>query len=119
MRLNPGAGHAAGVHRLAEEFQAASGVSDVRYDRRWIERVAGAVDLIRGIGLVIVGILVIAASLTVGNGVRLAWFARRDEFEIMRLVGAPLFYVRAPFAVEGVVQGGVGALVALAILGLT
>ena len=117
--LEPDVQPVAGIRRLADELQAAPGVSDVRYDRRWIERVAGAVNLIRGIGLVIVGILVIAASLTVGNVVRLACFARRDELEIMRLVGAPMFYVRAPFVVEGVLQGGVGALVALGILGLS
>ncbi len=119
VRLDSGAQRVAGLRGLADELQAAPGVSDVRYDRRWIERVAGAVNLIRAIGLVIVGILVIAASLTVGNVVRLACFARRDELEIMRLVGAPMFYVRAPFVVEGVLQGGVGALVALAVLGLS
>ena len=116
VRLRPGGHYAAGVDDLAGRLGAAPGVADVRYDRRWIERVASAVSLIRGIGLGIVGIFVVAAALTVGNVVRLACFARRDELEIMRLVGAPWFYVRGPFVVEGVLQGGVGALFALAVL---
>jgi cell division transport system permease protein len=50
--------------------------------------------------------------------VRLACFARRDEIEIMQLVGAPLTYVRGPFVLEGVLQGGIGALAALLVLGI-
>jgi cell division transport system permease protein len=58
-----------------------------------------------------------AAALTVANVVRLALYARRDEIEIMHLVGAPTVYVRGPFVMEGVLQGGIGALAAIAILG--
>jgi cell division transport system permease protein len=48
--------------------------------------------------------------------VRLALYARRDELEIMQLVGAPQAYIRGPFVMEGVLQGGIGALLALAAL---
>jgi cell division transport system permease protein len=51
--------------------------------------------------------------MTVGNVVRLAAAARSDEIEIMQLVGAPFAYVRGPFVAEGVLQGGLGAVVAL------
>ena len=74
------------------------------------------VGLVRGVGLVLAGILVIAAALTVASVVRLALYARRDEIEIMELVGAPLAYIRGPFVVEGVLQGGAGAVVALGVL---
>jgi cell division transport system permease protein len=57
--------------------------------------------------------LVIASALTVANVVRLAAAARRDEIDIMELVGAPFAFVRGPFVVEGVLQGGIGALVAV------
>ena len=61
-------------------------------------------------------VLAVAAALTVAHVVRLACVARSDEIEIMRLVGAPLTYVRCPFVLEGILQGGVGASVALALL---
>jgi cell division transport system permease protein len=48
--------------------------------------------------------------------VRLALYARRDELDIMDLVGAPQAYVRGPFIMEGVLQGGIGALLALTAL---
>ena len=64
------------------------------------------IRVVRGVGLLIVTLLAIAAALTVANVVRLAAHARRDEIEIMQLVGAPLAYVRGPFVAEGVLQGG-------------
>ena len=47
---------------------------------------------------------------------RLAAYARRDEIEIMQLVGAPFTYIRGPLVLEGVIQGGAGALVAIVLL---
>ena len=117
VRLVPETTSAAGVESLAGLLETADGVADVRYDQRWIERLGSAVTLFRGAGLAVVGILIVAAALTIANVVRLAVFARRDEVEIMRLVGAPLFYVRGPFVFEGILQGGIGALIAIAVLG--
>jgi cell division transport system permease protein len=52
----------------------------------------------------------------VANVVRLATIARNQEIEIMQLVGAPAMYVRGPFVAEGVLQGGLGALLAVILL---
>jgi cell division transport system permease protein len=78
--------------------------------------VLSAITIIRGIGWVLGAVLTIAAALTVANVVRLALYARRDELDIMQLVGAPQAYIRGPFVMEGVLQGGLGALLALAAL---
>ena len=94
------------------------GVTDVRYDRRWLTRLNGVITFVRSIGLVIVALLALASALTVANVVRLAAHARRDEIEIMQLVGAPLAYVRGPLVLEGVMQGGAGAIVAIVSLGV-
>jgi cell division transport system permease protein len=119
VRLRPEA-QAAGeaVDGLAATLTNAPGVAEVRYDRRWLNRLNAAVRLVGMIGALIVTMLAIAAALTVANVVRLAAHARRDEIEIMELVGAPLAYVRGPFIVEGVLQGGIGALLALLSLGI-
>ncbi len=92
------------------------GVSDVRYDRRWIERLMSVVTAIRTAGLAIAAILALAACLTIAGVVRLALHARRAEIEIMQLVGAPLAYIRGPFVLEGTLLGLLGALVAVAAL---
>ena len=118
VRLRPGPGAGAGVDGLATRLRQMAGVADVRYDRQWLTRVLSAINVIRGIGLVLGSVLAIAAALTVANVVRLALYARREELDIMNLVGAPQAYVRGPFVMEGVLQGGIGALVALAALGV-
>lgn len=104
------------VDSLAATLAGSPGVADVRYDRRWLNRLNAAIRFARGIGAVIIAMLAIAAALTVANVVRLAAYARRQEIEIMQLVGAPLPYIRGPFVAEGVLQGGAGALLALVLL---
>ena len=106
------------IAELAAKLEHTPGVSDVRYDRQWLDRVLAAVTLVRRIGWLLGAFLTIAAALTVANVVRLALWARRDEIEIMHLVGAPQTFIRGPFVMEGVLQGGIGALLALAALAL-
>jgi cell division transport system permease protein len=119
VRLQPGARDTEeSVNTLAAALAKQPGVSDVRYDRRWLGRLNGIIRFVRTIGIVIIAMLAIAAALTVANVVRLAAHARRDEIEIMQLVGAPFTYVRGPLVLEGVMQGGAGAVVAIAALGV-
>ncbi|MEO5738996.1 MAG: ABC transporter permease [Vicinamibacterales bacterium] len=118
VRLRPGA-HPPEVASLAEKAAGLAGVADVRYDRQWIQRLMYAVDVVRAGGFVLAALLVFAAALTVASVVRLALFARREELHIMQLVGAPIAYIRGPFIVEGLIQGALGAIAALAVLWIT
>ena len=115
-RLRTGPELRESVDNLATQLRQLSGVADVRYDRQWLERLQAAIAVISGAGLVLGSVLTIAAALTVGNVVRLALYTRRDELEIMQLVGAPEIYIRGPFVMEGIFQGGAGALLALVVL---
>ncbi len=117
VRLGPRARTATtAVDDLAARLTSEPGVADVRYDRRWLSRLGSAVRFVRTVGLVIVALLAVAAALTVANVVRLAAYARRDEIEIMQLVGAPFAFIRGPFVAEGILQGGAGAVVAILLL---
>ncbi|MBW8861482.1 MAG: hypothetical protein JF601_03805 [Acidobacteria bacterium] len=118
MRLQPDRGTGSAVDILAARLQQLPGVSDVRYDRQWLDRLLSAIRVIRGVGWLLGSVLTIAAALTVANVVRLALYARRDELDIMQLVGAPQAYIRGPFVMEGLLQGGAGAMLALAVLGV-
>jgi cell division transport system permease protein len=104
------------VDNLATTLSSQAGVADVRYDRRWLSRLNSVITFVRAIGIIIIALLALASALTVANVVRLAAHARRDEIEIMQLVGAPFTYIRGPLVVEGVMQGGAGALVAMVFL---
>lgn len=92
------------------------GVADVRYDREWLSRLAGGLAALRGAGLALVVLMAFAAAVTVASVVRLGLHSRRDEIDIMQLVGSPISFIRGPFVAEGVIQGGAGALLALGLL---
>jgi len=107
------------VERLAGAFAEVPGVQEIQYDLLWIERLATGVRLLRGVGAFLGGILVLAGIFTISNVIRLTVYAREDELDIMRLVGATRAYVKGPFVVEGMIQGGLGGLVAAGLLWLT
>jgi cell division transport system permease protein len=110
--LRPSLQSPAEVERLAKAFTDAPGVREIQYDLLWIERLSTGVRLVRVIGTFLGGILVLAAVFTISNVIRLTIYAREDELDIMRLVGATRAYVKGPFVTEGVIQGGLGGLVA-------
>jgi cell division transport system permease protein len=119
IRLKPEVREVTGaVDGLAAALRAMPGAADVRYDREWLTRLNSVVRGARVAGAVIVVVLAIAAAMTVANVVRLTAAARSAEIEIMQLVGAPFTYVRGPFVVEGIMQGGLGAVVAVVALAL-
>lgn len=117
LRIRPELREASGaLDGLVAALRHMPGVADVRYDREWLARLNLVIRGARLAGGVVVVMLALAAAMTVANVVRLTAAARRDEIEIMQLVGAPFAYVRGPFVAEGILQGGLGA--ALAVAGL-
>ncbi|HXD20144.1 MAG TPA: ABC transporter permease [Vicinamibacterales bacterium] len=101
---------------LVKRIAAQPGVADVRYDREWLSRVSNALGAIRGAGFALALLMALAAAVTVAAVVRLGLHARRDEIEIMKLVGSPVAFIRGPFVAEGFLQGGLGAVIAIVLL---
>ena len=116
VRIRPEAESDGRAQRLVRQVATLPGVADVRYDREWLTRVAAGLDAVRGTGVVLGLLMALAAAVTVAAVVRLGLQARRDEIEIMQLVGSPIAFIRGPFVAEGVLQGGLGALIALGVL---
>jgi len=114
--LRPQRQSAAEVERLPKAFTGVPGVREIQYDLLWIERLSTGVRLVRVVGAFLGGILVLAAVFTISNVIRLTIYAREDELDIMRLVGATRAYVKGPFVAEGVIQGGLGGLAASLLL---
>jgi cell division transport system permease protein len=103
---------------LVGQLGSMAGVADVRHDREWLMRVGAGLDAIRAAAFALAALMAAAAAVTVAAVVRLGLHARRDEMEIMDLVGAPMAFIRGPFVAEGLLQGGIGALLALGLLRL-
>ena len=106
----------ADVEVLVSALARLPGVADVRYDREWIRRVTNGLSMVRRLGLLMGLIMTAAAALTGAAVIRLAFDARREEIRLMYLVGAPYRFIRGPFVVEGLVQGGAGAVIAVLVL---
>jgi cell division transport system permease protein len=107
---------AASADALAGAMAAMPGVADVRYDRELVARLLAAVRSARWMAIGAALVLLLGAAMTVAAVVRLSFHARRDEIDIMTLVGSPLGYIRGPFVMEGALLGGLGALAGLLLL---
>jgi cell division transport system permease protein len=108
-----------GARALAVRLKEVPGAAEVDYGNAWLERLERFVRRARVAAAVLFAALATATAVLVSNTLRLAVFARRDEIEIMKLVGATDAFVAAPFLVEGALQGLLGAgLAVLALLAL-
>jgi cell division transport system permease protein len=114
--LAPEARTKAAIEVLERTLEALPGVDELAHGQEWIEGYGRAIALVRGLALGLGGVLGLAALLIVANTIRLAVYARRDELDILALVGASRTFVRVPFLLEGTIQGLLGGLLALAIL---
>ncbi len=93
-------------------------VEDVVEVQQLIERLTSVTDVLRTGGLVVLVVVGFVVLFIIVNTIRLAVVARREEIEIMRLVGASDAFIRWPFIFEGAFVGLLGAAAALLILGL-
>ncbi len=87
-------------------------------NRDIIQRLQRIVSFIRSLGIFVSLVVLIFATLVVFNTIRITIFSRREEIEIMRLVGASNWYIRGPFVVEGAFYGIIATAVAMLIVSL-
>ena len=113
VRVRPEAEADGRASALVQRIATLPGVDDVRYDREFLAALGAGVTTINAVGLALVTVMALAAAVTVAAVVRLGLQARHDEIAIMELVGAPLTFIRGPFIAEGLLQGGMGAVLAL------
>jgi len=108
-----------GVRRLARRLEGLDGIKEVSYDLQWVERLSTVIKLLRVIGIFLVGVLVFSAVSTTANVIKLLAYARKDEIDIMKLVGASGWFIKGPFLVEGMLQGFMAGVISLGLLYLS
>lgn len=99
---------------VAERLQSMEGVRRVRYSSAVVAGFTSAGKMLGALSAVIIGVLLSVAVFLISNTISVAAAFRRRENEIMRFIGASGYMIRAPFVVEGVLLGAVGAAVPLA-----
>ncbi|MBI2162108.1 MAG: ABC transporter permease [Candidatus Rokubacteria bacterium] len=105
-----------GARVLVERLASLPEAEEVAGSADWVERLSQWQRLLTTIGLGIGAVLAIAAFLTVATATTLILHARRRETEIMRLVGATEMTIRLPLLLQGMLQGLLGAVLALTAL---
>jgi cell division transport system permease protein len=115
VQLKEGFRDPAHVKEVAARIATYSFVDDVRYGQEWVEKLyqIRTIAAVAGTGLGLVFALV--AIIIIGSTIRMAVLARAREIEIMRLVGATNWFVRAPYLIDGLVKGLLGGILALAL----
>ena len=104
------------VRRWAERVKSAPGVEQVQYSRDWIDNLTTIVGYLE-LAAVGIGTVLSAASVTIiASTIRLTLYARRDEIEIMRLIGATAGFIKIPYLIEGTMLGAMGSAVSLLML---
>lgn len=98
-------------------LESVSGVDDVHFSAERYRFLYSVLDILQFVGWLIGGVVLFASVFFVFGTIRLAVLARSDEIEVLKLVGATLGFIRAPFYIEGALQGLLGAVVALAAVG--
>ncbi len=114
--LREGSTSPGGVRAFAGKVGGISGVEDVQYGEEWIAQYGAFIDFLRIVGLLLGAFLLAGSVLVVASTIRLAVYARREELEILALVGASKPFVRIPFLIEGILQGVLGGGLAVGIL---
>jgi len=105
-----------GVRALVTRLTALPETDEVGGGVEWMERFAQGQRLLWLFALGVGSVLAVAAILTVTTATTIVLHARRDEMEIMRLVGAPEHVVRLPLLLQGMMQGLLGAMLAIWVL---
>jgi len=107
-QINPG--------KMKEEIEKIEGVDEVQYSKEVLERFEGLMYVLKVAGFIIGGFLCLAVLFITSNTIKLTIYSRREEIEILKLVGATDWFVKIPFLIEGAVQGLLGGLLSLAVL---
>jgi cell division transport system permease protein len=106
------------VEALAERLRALPGIDIVQADADWVRRLFAMLDIARRLAALAAILLAVGVLIIVGNTIRLDIQNRRDEIEVMKLIGGTDGFIRRPLLYSGTWYGLGGGIAALAIVQL-
>ena len=115
VRLRPGRRTPAELERVAARLSGYEFVEEVSFGRDWVGKIVSLRQIAAGATAIIGGAFAAVAAIIIATAVRISVFARREEIQIMRLVGATDGFIERPFLFEGLLAGTVGGLIAAAL----
>ncbi|MFX0594267.1 permease-like cell division protein FtsX [Melissospora conviva] len=97
--------------QIFDRYKDAEGVDKIVDQRRLLDKIFGIINSIQGVALAASLVMAVAALMLVANTIQVAAYSKRREVAVMKLVGASNWFIQAPFVLEAVVAGLVGALI--------
>lgn len=110
--------NAESLQALIKDLERREEVDLAQLDLAWVKRLHAMLAIVERAVLVLAALLAFAVVLTIGNTIRLAVLNRREEIEVMKLIGATNAYIRRPFSYTGLLQGLAGAAMSWALVAL-
>ncbi len=107
------------IEMLAAHIESHPTVTNVEYGQTWLGRISKLFSLFQFIAFAMGSLFFMGTVFIVANTIRLALFSRREEIEIMRLVGATNGFIKAPSYIAAIIQGAVGGLLGIIVLYIT
>ncbi len=104
------------VAAYVEKLRKVPGIGEVQFGDEWVRRFTTFMNFLRLLGALLGGFLLLAVIFIISNTIKLTIYARQDELEVLGLVGATRFFIKAPFLIEGALHGAAGAFLAIAVL---
>lgn len=101
---------------VAKAIEKLNHVHAVKYGEGKVEKLFNILNVGRNVGIILIVGLLFTAMFLISNTIRITIVARRDEIEIMRLVGATNAFIRIPFVLEGMFLGIIGAIIPMAVV---
>ncbi len=108
--------HPEALKALIGEIKKIAASADVDYGQEWLQRFSAFISMLKLVGLSIGSFLLLATVFIISNTIKLTIYSRREEIEIMKLVGATNLSIRIPFFLEGITQGLLASLLSLVLL---
>jgi len=119
VKVAPGLRNPNDLAQMAGKIALLRGVEEVDYGKEWVEKLARVAQVLVSADLLLGVIFSLASIFLVSNTIKLVVYARREQIEIMALVGAAHRFIRAPFLIEGFLQGFVaGGIASVCLYGL-
>lgn len=100
------------LRQLVERLKKSPEAEQVQLDFQWVQRLNALLAIGRRVATLLAIVLAAAVLLIIGNTIRLAVYNRRDEIEVIKLIGGTGAFIRRPFLYSGALQGLFGALMA-------
>ena len=104
------------IEKLSQKIKGLPHIEDVEYAQKWLYRFNGIYNLFKVTGLVLAGVFFIATLLIIANTIRLIMYSRREEIEIIRIIGADEEFIKYPLFIEAVAQGFIGGVAGIVML---